>query len=64
MASLPIVSVDESIKEICESVAEGNISATDGIAHIEKRLEPLLADHQDLNKITVLAVLAVEKLVP
>ena len=64
MASLPIVSVDESIKEICESVAEGNISATDGIAHVEKRLEPLLGDHQDLNKITVLAVLAVEKLVP
>lgn len=64
MTSLPIVTVDHSIKEICESVAEGNISATDGIAHVEKRLAPILSDHQDLNKITVLAVLTVEKLIP
>ena len=64
MTSLPLVQVDHSIKEICESVAEGNISATDGIGHLEKRLAPILSDHKDLNKITVLAILAVEQLVP
>lgn len=64
MASLPLVDPDHSIIEICESVAQGDISVSEGIANVEKRLKPTLKDHTDTNKITVLAVLTVEKLVP
>lgn len=64
MASLPIISADESIKEICESVSFGNISVSEGIQYIHDRLAPILEDHNDTNKITVLAVLLVEKLIP
>ena len=64
MASLPIVEVDESIKEICESVSLGHISVTDGIQYVQDRIAPVLGEYTDTNKITVLAVLFVEKLIP
>ena len=64
MASLPIVEADPSIKEVCESVSLGHISVTDGIQYVQDRVSPVLLEETDTNKITVLAVLLVEKLIP
>ncbi len=64
MSQLPTVDADKTILEICESVAQGNISVSDGLNYIEERLKPTLADHKDTNKITVLAILTVHQLIP
>ncbi len=64
MVALPDTRPDPELLSICREVGRGRRPVADGISQLQRRLHEQRRDSSDLNRLTVIAVLLVEHLLP
>ena len=64
MVALPETRPDPELLSICRDVGRGRRPVADGIKHMQRRLHEQRRESSDLNRLTVIAILLVEHLLP